>query len=120
MARHKEITPNLQTQHLLPSRKNSPSRFRNPAREIISICSNQDGLVRLEIFLDGLDAVAGIGHADGVGLAEFVMHEEFADHPDLKIGLGHAPELAGFQGLLAGAAGRFNFYHGSSCALPLD
>jgi hypothetical protein len=81
---------------------------------------NQDGFVGLEIFLDGLDAVAGIGDTDGVGLAQLVMHEEFADHSHLKIRLSHSPELAGFQRLLAGTAGWLNFYHGEFCALIFD
>jgi hypothetical protein len=72
---------------------------------------NQDGLVRFQIFLDGLYAVARIGDADGVGLAQFVMHQQFADHSHLKISFRHPPELAGFQRLLADATGRLGFCH---------
>jgi hypothetical protein len=82
--------------------------------------SSQDGFVRLQIFFDGLDRVAGIGDADGVWLAEFVMHEQFADHSHLKIRIGHAPELAVFQWLLANAWSGLNFYHAQCCALTFD
>jgi len=65
---------------------------------------NQNSFVRFQIFLDGLDTVAGIGDTDGVGLAEFVMHEEFADHSHLKICFRHAPNLTGFEWFLDNAA----------------
>jgi hypothetical protein len=91
-----------------------PSGF---AFKQISSRLNQNGLVRFQIFLDGFYAVAGIGDPDGVGLAQFVMHQQFANHSHLKIGFWHPPELTGFQRLLANAVGRLNFYHGSFCAL---
>jgi hypothetical protein len=81
---------------------------------------NQDGLVVLEIFFDGLDAVAGIGYADCVGLAEFVVNEKFADHSHLKVRLGHAPQLAGFQRFLVDAAGWFYIPHARACALMFN
>jgi hypothetical protein len=85
---------------------------RKKTPEKISLRLNQNRFIRFQIFLDGFYSVAGIGDADGVGLAKFVMHEQFADHSDLKIRLGHAPDLTGFQRFLGNAAGRFNFYHG--------
>ena len=63
--------------------------------------SSQDGLVRFQIFLNGLDAIAGIGDADGVGPAEFVMHQQFADLPARRDAhppcarAGRPPEVAG-------------------------
>jgi hypothetical protein len=55
--------------------------------------------------------------ADGVGFAQFVMHQQFANHDHLKIRLRHAPELTGFQGLLGDAVRRPAFIHGPFCAL---
>jgi hypothetical protein len=78
--------------------------------------SSQDGLLRSEIFLNGFDAIAGIGDADGVGLGQFVMHQQFANHEHLKIRFRHAPELAGGQWLLANAARGLDFFHGQFCA----
>jgi hypothetical protein len=82
--------------------------------------SSQDGFVRFEIFLDGVDGAAGIGHADGIRLAEFVMHEEFADHADLKVRAGHAPDLTGDETVRTNTRGAGNFYHAVSCALTWD
>ena len=40
---------------------------------------NQDGLLRFQIFLNGFYAIAGIGDADGVGLAQFaIIHWDIA------------------------------------------
>jgi hypothetical protein len=44
------------------------------------------------------------------------MHQQFADHAHLEIGLGHAPDLAGGERLGTGPAGGLGFYHGLSCA----
>jgi hypothetical protein len=82
--------------------------------------SSQDGLPGFQIFLNGFYAIAGIGDADGVGLAQFVMHQQFANHSHFKFCFRHAPELAGFQGLLVNAAGRFDIFHGQYCPLIFD
>jgi hypothetical protein len=81
---------------------------------------SQDGLLRFEIFLDGFYAIAGIGDADGVESAQFVMHQQFANHEHLEIRFRHAPELTGFQGLLSNAGRSLDFLHGPSCALTFD
>ena len=82
---------------------------------------SQDGLLCFQIFLNGFYEIAGIGDADGVGLAQFVMHQQFANHSHLKIRFRHAPELTGCQGLLAvNAARSFGFFHGQSCDLTFD
>jgi hypothetical protein len=39
------------------------------------------------------------------------MHEQFAHHAYLEIGIRHAPELAGFQELRTNATNRLCFYH---------
>jgi hypothetical protein len=76
----------------------------------------QDRFVRLQISLDGLDAVAGAGGADGVRLAQFVMHKQPAHQPDTQMRFRHAPKLTRFQRGLNHATGRLGFYHGLSCA----
>jgi hypothetical protein len=78
---------------------------------------SQHSLLRFQILLDGFDAIAGMGDADGVGLAQFVMHEQFPNHDHQKIRFRHAPELTGFQGWLANAPGRLYFFHVPSCAM---
>jgi hypothetical protein len=82
--------------------------------------SSQDGFIGFKIFLDGVDGAAGIGDADSIGLAEFVMHEEFADHADMEIGTGHMPNLTGDKSVRTNARGARNFYHAVSCALTGD
>ena len=75
---------------------------------------SQHSLLRFQIFLDGFDAIAGMGDADGVGLAQFVMHEQFPNHDHQKIRFRHAPELTGFQELLADGARGLIFFHAPS------
>jgi hypothetical protein len=87
----------------------SPNLFRGAL--------SQDGLLGFQIFFNGFYAIAGIGDADGVVPAQFVMHQQFANHSHFKFCFRHAPELTGFQVLLANAAGRLDFCHGPSCAL---
>jgi len=65
---------------------------------------NQDGLVRFQIFLNGFYAIARIGDPDGVRLAQFVMHQQFADHSHLEVCMRHAPKLTRFQNWSANAA----------------
>jgi hypothetical protein len=48
------------------------------------------------------------------------VDEKFADHAHLKVRLGHAPKLAGFQGLLAGAADGLYSPHATGCALTFN
>ena len=81
----------------------------------------QDGLLGFQKFLNGFYVVAGIGNADGVGLAQFVMHQQFADHAHLQMSFRHAPDLTGGQGWLAASeAGRLSLFHGSFCALTFN
>jgi len=56
---------------------------------------NQDRLFRLQEFLNGFYVVAGIWDADGVGPAQFVMHQQFTYHSHPKIRFRHVPELTG-------------------------
>jgi hypothetical protein len=81
---------------------------------------SQNGLLAFQIFLNGFDAIAGIGNADGVVPAQFVVNQQFANHNHLKIRLLHAPELPCCQGLLGDAGRGLRFLHGSSCALTFD
>jgi hypothetical protein len=85
-----------------------------------SIELNEDGLLRFQISLNGSYAIAGIGDAAGVGLAQFVMDQQFANHSDLKIAFRHAPELTGCQRGLNNAARSLDFLHGQSCAYAFD
>jgi hypothetical protein len=97
--------------------------FRQALRNWLTIKKQvlrQDGLLGFQIFFNGFYAIAGIGDADGVGPAQFVMHQQLANHDHLKIRFRHAPELSGFQGLLANAGRRLDFLHGQSCALTFD
>jgi hypothetical protein len=93
-----------------------PGDFHGTSVETSLTRSSQDGLVLFQVFLNGFDAIAGIGHADGIGLAELVMDEQLADRLHTEMSIRHAPELAGFQWLI-NVANRLGFYHGSSCAL---
>jgi hypothetical protein len=77
-----------------------------------SLRLNQDGVVLFQIFLNGFYAFARIGNAGCVGLAQFVMYEQFADHCHLKVCVRHTPELTGFQRLLGNAARQLDFDHG--------
>jgi hypothetical protein len=77
---------------------------------------SQNSLLRFQILLNGFYAVAGVGDADGVGLAQFVMHQQFANHSHSKIRIGHVPELTGCQKGLNNAARSLDFLHGRSCA----
>ena len=72
---------------------------------------NQNGLVLLQIFFDGCYAAAGIGDPEGVRFAQFVMHQQFANHSNPEMGLRHVPDLTRFQGLRATAPARFAFTH---------
>jgi hypothetical protein len=78
---------------------------------------SQDGLLRLQIFLNDFYTIAGMGDADGVRLAQFVMHQQFANHHHLQIRFHHAPELTGFQEWWANAVRSYAFIHGPFCAL---
>jgi hypothetical protein len=72
---------------------------------------NQNGLVILQIFFDGGYAAAGIGDPEGVRFAQFVMHQQFANHSNPEMGFRHVPDLTRFQGLWATAAARFALSH---------
>jgi hypothetical protein len=76
-----------------------PANFLAPLIKQIPPDLNQYGFVRFQIFFDGFYAIARISHTDGIGLAQFVMHQQLANHSHLKIRLGHTPDLTGFQGL---------------------
>jgi len=56
---------------------------------------DQNSLLRFQISLNGSYAIAGIGDAAGVRLAQFIMHQQFANHPHSKFRIRHAPELTG-------------------------
>jgi hypothetical protein len=80
----------------------------------------QDGPLRFQKFLNVFYGITGIGDADGVGLAEFVMDQQFANHSHLQIPFRHAPELTSSQRGLNNAERSFVFLHGRSCALTFD
>jgi hypothetical protein len=84
-----------------------------PAREFRL---NQNRLVRLQIFLNGFYAIAGIGDPDGARLAQFVMHQQFANHAYLESCFRHAPDLTGFQWLQMNATNQPDFAHARVCA----
>jgi hypothetical protein len=75
--------------------------------------------VILQIFFDGGYAAAGIGDPDGVRFAQFVMHQQFANHCNPEMSFRHMPDLTSFQGLLATAAAQLAFAHNSYPALEL-
>jgi hypothetical protein len=72
---------------------------------------HEDSLVLLQIFLHGRFGTAGVGDANSIGLGQFVVDQQFADHSHLEIHFGHAPDLTFGEGLEAGAACGLDFTH---------
>lgn len=68
--------------------------------------------MRFQIFFDVGNAVDGIGDADGVRLAQFVMHQQFAHQGHSENPLSHAPDLS-FGQLQWRAEGKYfvHFYY---------
>jgi hypothetical protein len=93
----------------------SPYERSNARNEL-----SQDGLLRFQMYLNGFYGIDGIEAADGVGLDQFVMHKQFANHGHSKIRSRHAPKLTGGQRLLDNVARGRDFLHGQSCAFALD
>jgi hypothetical protein len=89
-------------------------------RPDVKLFSRQNGLVLLEIFFHGRLGTDGIGRSDGVGLGQFVMHQQFADESNLQVQLRHAPDLAGFQRLQTGTASQLDVPHARVCAETMD
>jgi hypothetical protein len=87
---------------------------------MISLCSCQDGFVFFQKRLNGFDAAAGIGDPDGVGLPQFVIHEQLAHPAYEQIRVRHAPKLTRFQRWLDNAISRLDFDHVLSCAYISD
>jgi hypothetical protein len=81
----------------------------------ISRYSSQDRLVCFEIFSDSFDAVAGVGDAKGIRLAQFVMHQQLAHKAYDQIRFRHTPKLTSFEGWWVNGAVQFDFYHVKTC-----
>ena len=79
---------------------------------------SQGSLVCFQILLNGFNAVARVAGVEGIGLSQFVMHEQLAHHDYMQVCFSHAPELTSCQMWSDNAIHRIKFYHVISCLFP--